>query len=62
MGKVPADIDPLRMAFRGGAVAAGTMVSELDAVMDVVADRLNAVPAMDAGARDDLQMITEVLS
>jgi hypothetical protein len=45
MGKVPADTDALGMTFRGGTVATGVMVSELNVVMDVVADRLNALPA-----------------
>ena len=45
MRKVTAHADTLLMSFGGGAVAAGMVVAELNAVIDVVADRLHALPA-----------------
>src|SRR6266550_2609810 len=45
MGKVPADADTLRVALRGGAVAPGMVVSELNVILDIAADFLHALPA-----------------
>jgi len=50
MGKVTADAYTLGMPLRGSAVGTGVLVSELQVVMNVVTDRLHALPAsIDAG-------------
>ena len=45
MGKVAADALALGMAFRGGAVGAGMLIAERDALMGVIQDGLDPRPA-----------------
>src|SRR6202035_2755327 len=42
--EVAANADPFLMPLGCGSVAAGVVVPEFDAIMDVVADRLNPLP------------------
>src|SRR5258708_5727353 len=57
MGEVAADADALIVAFGSGAVAAGVMVAERNALMDIVADRLHPGPsAVDAAEQRPCQI------
>ena len=45
MGEVPANAAAFLVALRGGAVPAGMVVAEFNAVVGVIADRLRPLPA-----------------
>src|SRR5580658_1011229 len=50
VGKIPADSDPFRVAFRRGAVAPGVMITELDPLVGIVANGLYPLPAAPSAA------------
>ena len=45
MSEISADANPLLVAFRGRAIGSRVMITELDSIVDVIANRLNALPS-----------------
>jgi len=46
MSEISADANPLLVAFRGRAIGSRVMITELDSIVDVIANRLNALPSV----------------